>query len=89
MVEQIFKEFEKRASNWFNLTDEVKDSILSDLTYSYFTHKKNKGIDMITSLQHLTKDIEKVKEQDRFELADMLKQIQEELINVINETKEK
>jgi hypothetical protein len=88
MVKQIFDEFEKRGQNWFMLTDDAKDDILADLTYSYFGHKKNRGVDMMTALEHLSQDIDKVREQDRFELADMLKHIRESLVQVINETKQ-
>jgi hypothetical protein len=83
-VNRIFQFYENRGRNWFFMTYGEKINILSDLRHSYISYKIDRGVtDSMTLLQHLSEDIEKVKQQERLELEDMLSHIWEMSVEAI------
>jgi hypothetical protein len=84
-MEQILKNIEERAKNYFNLSNEEKDDILADFTNLYVKAKIKPGASFQFIVDELNKDIAKVEAQNRYELAAVMNEVRNGLIEVVKE----
>jgi hypothetical protein len=84
-MEQILKNIEERAKNYFTMTNEEKDDILADFTNLYVKAKVKPGASFSYIVDELNKDITKVEAQNRYELAAVMNEVRNGLIEVVRE----
>lgn len=84
-MQQIFKNIENRAENYFNMTDEEKDEILADFANTYVKAKIKPGATFQYVVDELSKDIVKVESDNRFELAAIMTEVRNGLVEVVKE----
>lgn len=84
-MEKFFEKIEERAVNYFTMSDEEKDELLADFANIYIKGKFKVGITFKHILNDLQKDIEKIENQNRFELAALLNDVRISLEEVAEE----
>jgi hypothetical protein len=84
-MEKFFEKIEERAVNYFTMSDEEKDELLADFANIYIKGKFKVGITFKHILNDLQKDIEKIENQNRFELAALLNDVRISLQEVAEE----
>lgn len=84
-MDKFFDKIEERASNYFQMSDEDKDELLADFANIYIKGKFKIGITFQNILQDLEKDIEKVSNDNRFELAALMTEVRNSLLEVVDE----
>lgn len=84
-MEKFFEQIEKRATNYFTMTEDEKDELLADFANIYIKGKFKVGITFRHVLNDLEKDIEKIENQNRFELAALLNDVKISLREVADE----
>lgn len=84
-MEKFFEQIEKRATNYFTMSEDEKDELLADFANIYIKGKFKVGITFKHILNDLQKDIEKIENQNRFELAALLNDVRISLQEVAEE----
>ena len=84
-MEKFFEQIEKRAINYFTMSEDDKDELLADFANIYIKGKFKVGITFQHVLRDLEKDIERIEGQNRFELAALLNDVRISLSEVAEE----
>jgi len=84
-MEKFFEAIEDRAKNYFEMTEDEKDEILADFANIYIKGKFRVGITFQHVLEDLRKDIETLEQSNRFELAAVMTDVRNSLMEVVDE----
>lgn len=84
-MDKFFDKIEERASNYFQMSDEDKDDLLADFANTYIKGKFRVGMTFQHILGELSKDIEQVSNDNRFELAALMTEVRNSLLEVVDE----
>jgi len=84
-MEKFFESIEDRAKNYFEMTEDEKDEILADFANIYIKGKFRIGTTFKDILEDLRKDIETSEQTNRFELAAVMTDVRNSLMEVVDE----
>ena len=84
-MEKFFEAIEDRAKNYFEMSDDEKDEILADFANIYIKGKFRVGTTFRDVLKDLQQDIEMSEQSNRFELAAVMTDVRNSLIEVVDE----
>jgi hypothetical protein len=84
-MEKFFEAIEDRAKNYFEMTEDEKDEILADFANIYIKGKFRVGTTFKDVLEDLRKDIEMSEQSNRFELAAVMTDVRNSLMEVVDE----
>jgi len=85
IMEKFFEAIEERAKNYFEMTEDEKDEILADFANIYIKGKFRVGTTFKDILGDLRKDIEMSEQSNRFELAAVMTDVRNSLMEVVDE----